>query len=133
LKHERRKELRVRLFGSHGWKCGTLVIVLRMGENHNRIVPISNGEGFSLPPFSSKVLKLSYTFLGGIEMKSKYDIEVKLTGQDGNVFNLISIVSRALRENVSREEADVFFKEVTTQAKDYDHALRIMMDWVKVR
>jgi hypothetical protein len=64
-------------------------------------------------------------------MKSKYDIEVKLTGQDGNVFNLISIVSRALRENVSREEADAFFKDVT-QAKDYDHALRIMMDWVRV-
>jgi len=131
LKHERRKELRVRLLDSHGWKCGTLVIVLRMGENHNRIVPISNGEGFSLPPFSSKVLKLSYIFLGGIEMKSKYDIEVKIIGEDGNVFNLMGIVSRALREHgVEKAEIEQFRKEC--MSGDYDNALRTMMDWVRV-
>lgn len=65
-------------------------------------------------------------------MKSKYEIEVQLSGQNGNVFNLMAIVTRALKDHgVSMDEIAEFKKEVTS-SKSYDQALRVMMDWVKV-
>ena len=66
-------------------------------------------------------------------MKPKYDIDVELIGQDGNIFNLIGIVSKELkREGVSKEEREEFFAEITQQGS-YDEALRTIMDWVNVR
>ena len=60
------------------------------------------------------------------------DISVQLTGQDGNVFNLMGIVSRALRTNGFGNEVDDFVSEVTS-CKSYHEALAVMMSWVDVQ
>lgn len=63
---------------------------------------------------------------------SKYpDIEVKLTGEDGNAFFILGAVQKALRkEGVSKEEIDQYYKEATSG--DYNHLLRTTMEWVEV-
>jgi len=66
------------------------------------------------------------------EKTIKYpEIEVELVGTDGNAFALIGKVQKALKEaEVSKEELDEFFTEATSG--DYNHLLRICMEWVKV-
>ena len=59
------------------------------------------------------------------------DISVQLTGQDGNVFNLMGVVIRALRSNGFGDEVDDFISEVTS-SKSYHEALAVMMQWVDV-
>lgn len=59
------------------------------------------------------------------------DILVQLTGQDGNVFNLMGVVIRALRSNGFGDEVDDFVSEVTS-SKSYHEALAVMMQWVDV-
>ena len=59
------------------------------------------------------------------------DISVQLTGQDGNVFNLMGVVIKALRNNGSEDEVDDFISEVTS-SKSYHEALAVMMQWVDV-
>lgn len=58
-------------------------------------------------------------------------ISVRLTGQDGNIFNLMGIVVRALRTNGFGDEVDDFVSEVTS-SKSYHEALAVMMQWVNV-
>lgn len=56
---------------------------------------------------------------------------VKLIGEDGNVFNIIGRVLKALRENGLHDEA----KELTDRvirAGNYDEALVICMEYVEV-
>lgn len=60
------------------------------------------------------------------------EITVQLTGQDGNIFGLIGICTRAMRRaNVSMEECNHFVDEVTS-AKNYNEALAVIMRWVDV-
>lgn len=55
------------------------------------------------------------------------DIEVELTGQDGNVFNLIGLVSRELpREHVKEFRIDIM------SSKSYEDALVKMSEWVVI-
>ena len=63
---------------------------------------------------------------------SKTGINVKLVGQDGNVFNLIGICTTALRRNGMRDKVAEFQNEVMN-AGSYDEALCVMMDWFEVR
>ncbi|UXR28784.1 hypothetical protein [Bacillus phage Nachito] len=64
---------------------------------------------------------------------SKTGIEVQLFGEDGNVFNLMGIVSKAMRRNgISKDEIEQFQNEVTS-SNSYDEALQVMMRWVDVR
>lgn len=56
----------------------------------------------------------------------------KLIGKDGNVFNLLGIVSRTLRNNRMNKEADECVDRVLHKAQSYDDALRIMMEYVEV-
>lgn len=62
---------------------------------------------------------------------TKYDIEVQLLGQDGNAYNLIAIVRRAL---IDAGVPDAEIQEFITQATsgDYDNLLRVCMEWVEV-
>ncbi len=55
------------------------------------------------------------------ETKVKYpNITVELIGQDGNAFNVLGIVSKALRKNkVSQEEINLFMTEA--MSGDYNH------------
>jgi len=63
---------------------------------------------------------------------SKYpDVEVQLTGIDGNAFMILGTVMRALRKaGVDGETRAQFEREAT--AGDYNHLLRTCMAWVTV-
>ena len=59
------------------------------------------------------------------------EIEVQLTGGDGNAFVVMGTVTKALkRAGVPKEEIDEFRTEA--MAGDYDHLLQTCMCWVKV-
>jgi hypothetical protein len=62
---------------------------------------------------------------------SKYDINVSLSGIDGNAFSIMGAVNKAMRRaGVSKEEQDEYFKQAT--AGDYNQLLVTTMEWVKV-
>lgn len=55
----------------------------------------------------------------------------KLTGTDGNIFNLIGLARKALREAGQKELG----KEMTSRiygAESYDKVLQIIMEYVEV-
>ena len=59
-------------------------------------------------------------------------VEVELIGQDGNAFNVLGLVNRALRKGgVSNAEVSAFVAEATKG--DYNHLLRIVQSWVTVK
>lgn len=59
------------------------------------------------------------------------EVQVRLSGEDGNAFFIIGRVRQALRQaGVSQEELDAFKEEA--EAGDYDHLLRTVMRWVIV-
>ena len=63
-------------------------------------------------------------------METKYpEIEVQLTGNDGNAFAVMGAVQRALkRAKVSKEEIDEYMRE--SMSGDYDNLLATAMRWV---
>ena len=65
-------------------------------------------------------------------MDPKYpEIEVQLTGRDGNAFSILGAVERGLhRGGVSKKEQAAFYTEATSG--DYDHLLQTAMRWVAV-
>ena len=58
------------------------------------------------------------------------NIQVQLTGQDGNAFYILAKVSKALKGGGHKELADEFMKEATQG--DYDHLLATCMKYVDV-
>lgn len=64
--------------------------------------------------------------------KPKYpNIEVQLSGEDGNAFAVVGAVRRALRlAGVSVEEMAAFQTEAFSG--DYDHLLATVFEWVEV-
>jgi len=60
----------------------------------------------------------------------KTEIEVQLTGEDGNVFNILGRVSKALKRGGHADLAEKFWKEATTG--DYDHVIQTAMEYVEV-
>jgi hypothetical protein len=59
------------------------------------------------------------------------EIEVQLTGQDGNAFAIMGRVAGALKKaGVPKEEVGEYMKE--SMSGDYDHLLRTAMKWVAV-
>jgi hypothetical protein len=59
------------------------------------------------------------------------EIEVQLTGEDGNAFAILGKVQRALRRaGVPEDECKQFVTEAT--AGDYNNLLRVCMQWVEV-
>jgi len=59
------------------------------------------------------------------------EIEVELVGQDGNAFNILGLVQKALcRKNVPQAEIDEYFAEATSG--DYNHLLAVTMEWVTI-
>lgn len=55
----------------------------------------------------------------------------KLVGKDGNIFNLMGIASRTLKEAGVKEKADEMIQRIT-KSKSYDEALGIIMEYVEV-
>ena len=61
----------------------------------------------------------------------KYDIDVQLTGGDGNAFAIMATVSRALRRaGVDKKDVDAYMAE--SMSSDYNNLLRVAMRWVNV-
>jgi len=59
-------------------------------------------------------------------------IRVQLSGQNGNAFNLLGIVQKALRKHhIPEVEIKKFIDEATTSS--YDHLLQVCHTWVEVR
>lgn len=60
-------------------------------------------------------------------------IEVKLSGEDGNIFLIMGRVIEALRvEKVSDADRLLFKKEITEQ-ESYEKALAVVQRWVRVK
>ena len=58
-------------------------------------------------------------------------IKVKLVGEDGNAFNIIALVRKAMREaGLPNPTITKFIQEATSG--DYDHLLRTVMEWVEI-
>jgi len=59
------------------------------------------------------------------------EIEVQLSGNNGNAFSIIGRMINALRNgSVSKVEIEQFTEEA--QSGDYDHLLQTCMKWVDV-
>lgn len=65
-------------------------------------------------------------------METKYpEVEVQLTGEDGNAFAIMGRVAGALKKaGVSKEEVAEYMKE--SMSGDYDNLLQTAMRWVSV-
>lgn len=60
------------------------------------------------------------------------DVQVQLTGGDGNAFVIVGRVSAALRKAGASDEAIVEFRD-EAMSGDYDKVLRTCMEWVDVQ
>lgn len=58
-------------------------------------------------------------------------IKVNLIGEDGNIFNLVGIVSREMRRNGLEELASEMRNRVFN-SESYDNALQIIMEYVDI-
>lgn len=66
-------------------------------------------------------------------MKGKRtSLEVTLTGEDGNIFNLIGIVSKEMKRNGYRELVKEFQDDITS-SKSYEEALQKIATWADIR
>ena len=64
-------------------------------------------------------------------MTTKFDVDVQLTGTDGNAFALMARVTQGIREGGgTKADESEFMKEA--MSSDYNHLLRTCMEWVNV-
>jgi hypothetical protein len=62
---------------------------------------------------------------------ARYEVEVQLSGNDGNAFAIMASVKKALvKAGATPAEVNQYLKE--SLSGDYDNLLRGAMDWVKV-
>ena len=55
-----------------------------------------------------------------------------LIGRDGNIFHLLGVAARTLRENNLQEQATEMTNRVMQSAESYDHALAIIAEYVHI-
>ncbi|MGX7245303.1 hypothetical protein ACWOC1_10640 [Enterococcus quebecensis] len=60
------------------------------------------------------------------------NLEVKLIGENGNIFNLLGIVSKELKQKGFLDEANQLWKDVQENAKSYEEALTIIQEYVVI-
>ncbi|MBQ3221923.1 MAG: hypothetical protein IJB34_08215 [Clostridia bacterium] len=72
--------------------------------------------------------------LGGFqeEQKAMEKPDCPLIGQDGNMFNLLGIASRTLREHGMGEQAKEMSNRIMTSGVDYNGALNIIGEYVNI-
>ena len=58
-------------------------------------------------------------------------IKIKLIGENGNIFNLVGIVAKKMKENGQGELAKEMSKKVF-ESDSYDNALQTIMDDVDI-
>ncbi len=64
-------------------------------------------------------------------MCKKFKPECKLIGEDGNIFVLLAIASRTLKNNRLDDEANEMYKRVTSSGS-YEEALCIIGEYVVI-
>jgi|TARA_B110001454_G_scaffold97097_1_gene91890 hypothetical protein len=62
---------------------------------------------------------------------AKFDIEVQLTGEDGNAFGVMAAVVRGMRK-AGATPVEVAEFQAEAMSGDYDNLLRTAMRWVVV-
>ena len=72
--------------------------------------------------------------LGGfVQEQESMKPDCPLIGEDGNIFNLIAIASRTLRQNGQQEQAEAMKERIMGGGcKDYSAALRVIADYVNI-
>ena len=71
--------------------------------------------------------------LGGFNKQQKLSKpDCHLIGQDGNIFNLMGIAARTLRENGLYAQSKEMTKRITDSAQSYDEALNIIGEYVNI-
>ena len=63
--------------------------------------------------------------------ENKYKPECKLIGEDGNIFNLLSVASVTLKQNGMEEESEEMYNRVYASGS-YEEALMIIGDYVSI-
>lgn len=63
-------------------------------------------------------------------MASKTGIEVKLIGEDGNAFNVLGKVVKALKRNGYEGLVENYKKDA--MSGDYDNLLKVTMEYVEI-
>ena len=101
------------------WDNGSTLAILPDAGDRVRLLPGNDAD----PPASSPARPEDPT-------QPRYpEIQVQLSGQDGNAFAILGRTAAALRQaGVPQEEIDSFFAEATSG--DYDHLLQTTMAWV---
>ena len=71
--------------------------------------------------------------LGGFAKEQQAKPDCPLIGEDGNIFNLMGIVSRTLKENGMYEQAEKMRQRITGgECHSYEEALMIIADYVNI-
>ncbi len=65
-------------------------------------------------------------------MSSNDKPKCPLIGQDGNIFNLMGIASRTLKNNGMDEQSKEMINRITKEAKSYEEAIGIITEYVEV-
>jgi hypothetical protein len=101
------------------WDNGSTLAILPDAGDRVRLLPGNDAD----PPASSPARPEDPT-------QPRYpEVQVQLSGQDGNAFAILGRTAKALRQaGVPQEEIDSFFAEATSG--DYDHLLQTTMAWV---
>jgi Domain of unknown function (DUF4314) len=101
------------------WDNGSTLAILPDAGDRVRLLPGNDAD----PPASSPATPEDPT-------QPRYpEVQVQLSGQDGNAFAILGRTAAALRQaGVPQEEIDSFFAEATSG--DYDHLLQTTMAWV---
>lgn len=70
--------------------------------------------------------------LGGFAHSEIRKPDCPLIGQDGNIFNLMGIAAKTLRQNGMAEQSKEMTKRITDTAQSYDEALGIIGEYVNL-
>ena len=65
-------------------------------------------------------------------MTTKFDVDVQLTGTDGNAFAILGKVINGIK-NAGGTSEDVAAFQNEAMSGDYNHLLRTCMEWVNVK
>jgi uncharacterized protein DUF4314 len=105
------------------WDNGSTLAILPDAGDRIRLLPSDAADPPPSSPASSPAMPEDPT-------QPRYpEVQVQLSGQDGNAFAILGRTAAALRAaGVPREEIDAFFAEATSG--DYDHLLQTTMAWV---
>jgi hypothetical protein len=103
------------------WDNGSTLAILPNAGDQIRLLPTDTAD----PPASSPATPED-------PLRPRYaDVQVRLSGEDGNAYSILGRTTAALRAaGVPQEEIDTFFAEATSG--DYDHLLQTTMRWVDV-